>query len=709
MRFGQVRLSLHISILTIFLALVVVLAGTLTWTNYTNTRKGAAAIAEEFFDNTRQQVDQRQMSLFDPLASVVAMYASDPGLARGDTSAILEPWLNFAESYPQIYEIYVGFETGAVFEVFNFPGVSEAQASNAPSGSRFAIHTVDFDKTGGRRELWRFLDRNRAEISRETKLGTYDPRLRSWYQQAQKSAPSLIRTAPYPFATSANMGLTFAKAFPGGVVAADLTLGRMSAFLRQFIASHPRRTIFTFDEEGLLTAHGTPEAVMKKVMTEAGPKFVQATTKDLGDPVADAMVDAFRAGGTFPLKPIVVDGTAYLSMVNNLPPRYGAIEYLAFAVPLDELAGTVMDTARTSALFAAVLIMIAVPLIMWVSRRISRPLALLGEETDRIRRFELDGKFAVHSRITEVHELAQAIGNMKNVIREVSKFVPKALVQDLMASNVSLEVGGTRRFMTFLFTDVRNFTPLSETMEPEALMSQMSAYFDTLVRIILGGRGTVDKYVGDAIMAFWNAPRLQEDHEGIACEVALACREASNSMNAKWQSEDKAVWYTRFGVHNGEAVVGNVGSSDRIDYTAIGAAVNIASRLEGLNKFYGTQILVSRSIMEKTSHRFLFRAIDRALPVGAAHPMEIYELIGGLKADEPFPAGADLIRRVADWTAIYVLYQGGDWAGARTALQAFAAATPDDAVARIYMERLARINEITPPQGWDGVTRFEQK
>jgi adenylate cyclase len=286
--------------------------------------------------------------------------------------------------------------------------------------------------------------------------------------------------------------------------------------------------------------------------------------------------------------------------------------------------------------------------------------------------------------------------------------VPKSLVQDLINSGVTADIGGDRREMSFMFTDVRDFTPMAESTPAEELMAQMSQYFDGLVFDILERGGTVDKYVGDAIFAYWNAPVRQHNHPDLACLAALACRATSNKLNSSFQDAGRNTWYTRLGVHLGEAVVGNVGSRDRMDYTVVGNAVNIASRLEGLNKFYGTQILASGQVVDRLGDRFVARFLDVVSPKGAGAPVRVFELLGTAAAG-PLAATAHDRALCRSWGAIVAAYQCRDWTKARETVAAFAAAYPNDPVAGVFADRIEHFIAAPPPTEWDGVTRFESK
>jgi adenylate cyclase len=186
--------------------------------------------------------------------------------------------------------------------------------------------------------------------------------------------------------------------------------------------------------------------------------------------------------------------------------------------------------------------------------------------------------------------------------------------------------------VTILFTDVWNFTGIAERSDPDILMHQASRHFTVLTNAFLAEGGTVDKFIGDAVMVFWNAPHLQEDHVERACRAALAAKAASEMLNGDFDSEDLPPFVVRFGLHVGDAVVGNLGSAERMEYTALGSSVNLAARLEGLNKEYGTTILVSDAVRRRAEHRFQFRQIASVLAKGMTTETLVFELINEISA-----------------------------------------------------------------------------
>ena len=240
-------------------------------------------------------------------------------------------------------------------------------------------------------------------------------------------------------------------------------------------------------------------------------------------------------------------------------------------------------------------------------------------------------------------------------------------------------------------------------------MASMSEYFEELASLIIRRNGTVDKFIGDAIFSFWNAPLKVARHEHAACVTALECRAASRSLNRSWTDKGLPAWHTRFGVHVGEAVLGNVGSSDRIDYTAIGDNVNISARLEGLNKYYGSSILVSGQIASICSNEFLFRHVDRSQPKGVGHSRDIFELLGTIDGSDEFRVTPAMSKLVQDWDHVYEVYASRDWMRTLDALEAFADVYPEDMLAGIYLDRVVGFLFEPLSANWDGSIHFSRK
>lgn len=217
--------------------------------------------------------------------------------------------------------------------------------------------------------------------------------------------------------------------------------------------------------------------------------------------------------------------------------------------------------------------------------------------------------------------------NVKYIRSTFSKFVSKDVVNELLANPESLKLGGEKKEITVFFSDIRGFTTISESLNPEELVSLLNDYLSKMTEIVLEYKGTVDKYMGDAIMAFWGAPVHNPEHPYLACLASIKQIEELEVLHEKWEAEGKPSINIGIGLNTGDAVVGNMGSSHRMDYTVMGDTINLGSRLEGTNKFYATRIIISEYTYEKVKDRVYVRELDLIRVKGKHEPVRIYELL----------------------------------------------------------------------------------
>jgi len=314
-----------------------------------------------------------------------------------------------------------------------------------------------------------------------------------------------------------------------------------------------------------------------------------------------------------------------------------------------------------------------------------------------------DDKDRATSRTLEVDQLFSAMYFMHNGLKAFGKFVPVSVVRKVIGSGLA-EIGGNRRELSFMMTDVANFTSISETIDAERVMVMMSDYFKRVVSPILQNHGTIDKYIGDAVLAFWNAPEMQESHALLCCSAALSACKESNDLANEWKAKGLVPWKTRFGLHTGYCIFGNVGAPDRMDFTAIGSAVNLTSRLEGLNKHYGTEILASQRVRELAQDSYVFRSIDVVRPQGVRIEFPIYELMG---SRDDF--SEDLSNEFSLWETAYSLYRESKWDDALPIFEQRLHLHPLDRVAALYVTRCRDLIAEPPSEPWNGVEIFDKK
>jgi len=422
-------------------------------------------------------------------------------------------------------------------------------------------------------------------------------------------------------------------------------------------------------------------------VTEDGKDSLRPVqVRDLGRPELTEALRHFH-GSTGLRMAFDVGGEDYIASISPLDGSFGTDKKVAIVVPIDDFLGPISEHRLRSLVYSIIPLFIAIGLITWVSEWIARPIRAVVQETQKIRQLIFEESPEIDSRITEIRQLAESVSAMKTAIRTFGQYVPKALVERLIKSGNVQGLGGERRQLSIMFSDVANFTDLSEAMSPEDLMLKTSHYFQELGEIILANQGSIDKFIGDGIMAFWNAPLDDADHVAHACRTVLLCQARSRQINENWAAHGEAGMYTRFGLHTGETVVGNIGSPDRMDYTALGVSVNLAARLEGLNKRYGTQVLASESVVEAAGDAFLFRPIDVAAVKGLSQRIDVYELCAALEGPSTIKATEQQIEMCHRWAALYAICAEDDWNEAEGRLREFVTDFPNDPVAQHYLDR----------------------
>jgi adenylate cyclase len=266
-----------------------------------------------------------------------------------------------------------------------------------------------------------------------------------------------------------------------------------------------------------------------------------------------------------------------------------------------------------------------------------------------------------------------------------------------------LQLGGDKRDLTVFFCDIRGFSKIAEQLEPGQLVELLHVYLGSMTDVIFNYDGTLDKYIGDAIMAFWGAPLAQADHAERACAAALEMVRCLRDLEAEWERRRWPTLAMGIGINSGEMVVGNMGSARRLSYTVAGDNVNIASRLEGLTKVYGSRIIASENTIELVSRTVVSRELDIVRVQGRAAPVRIFEILG--------PASEE-----ARWTSLRATFSAGLfayrarlWDEGLAAFGAILKERPNDAPAHLFAERCRVFQQEPPPPDWDGVTAFDRK
>lgn len=283
-------------------------------------------------------------------------------------------------------------------------------------------------------------------------------------------------------------------------------------------------------------------------------------------------------------------------------------------------------------------------------------------------------------------------------------YLSPKVIERIVEDPSLLSLGGERKVLTACFTDLDRFTSISEQMEAEQLVEFLNQYLSAMTEVILGYEGTVDKFEGDAIIAFYGAPLPVEDHPRRACLAAIDMQLRLAELRTQWAAQGLPELSMRIGLHTGSMVVGNMGSQQKMDYTIIGDAVNITARLEGVNKVYGTEILVSGDTWKAMGDGLVGREVDLVRVVGRVEPIRVFEVVGRREAVEgPWE---DIAARYGEGLAAY---RAQRWAKAEAAFEAVLALRPGDGPATVLRERCGALHRSPPPPDWDGVFALEEK
>jgi len=283
----------------------------------------------------------------------------------------------------------------------------------------------------------------------------------------------------------------------------------------------------------------------------------------------------------------------------------------------------------------------------------------------------------------------------REITRVFSLYVTPQVVDYMIAHPERINLGGERREITLMFTDLKGFTTISEKHTPEQVTHLINRHFTAMTDIVLEYEGTVVQFIGDAIMAFWGAPLDDADHAYRAVAAAVAMQQGMAALRADFAKEGLPPIYMRIGIHTGSVLVGNLGSAKRFGYTAVGDDVNLAARLEGINKLYGTGIMVSGDTARRIEGRIALRPVDRVIVKGRSQAIEVYTPCDDVKVRELTQQAVGLFR-------------GQQWDAAEAAFRELLALAPEDGVAALHLERIAAFRIEPPAPDWNGATMLEK-
>jgi adenylate cyclase len=388
------------------------------------------------------------------------------------------------------------------------------------------------------------------------------------------------------------------------------------------------------------------------------------------------------------------EGQTYLATLRELSRAGGGPSGWLVAILVPEAYYTT-DLARFERMFLVVFaatlgVVLVIAGAMLMAMR--RGLASVVRTTSAMRSFDFAPK-RTQSALREIDDVMLGLERAKTVARAMGKYIPLDLVRRLYEANEEPALGGELADVALLFTDIEGFTTLSERLPPDQLARRLGDYLEAMTTAIERTSGTIDKYIGDAVMAFWNAPTPVPAFATRACEAVLECKRATAALYASPGWQGLPALTTRYGVHRATVMVGHFGAKSRISYTALGDGVNLAARLEPLCKQYSVTVLVSETIVADVGDAFVFRRVDRVAVKGKSSGIDVYELLG--RKGETIP-NRDVVARYEQAFQAYL-----DLAFQRAL--ALLEEQPEDGPSRVLAGRCREYCESPPPADWNRV------
>jgi class 3 adenylate cyclase/ABC-type nitrate/sulfonate/bicarbonate transport system substrate-binding protein len=685
---GPPRLSLIMSLLFIGLSIPILIF--ILIYNYSKNSAAIGSILNEAVSQASHAGIERTENLIEstesPLRFLAEVASADPGYFRTEPSRdLLYRALTSAE---HIDAVYVSFEDGYHRVVTRIDEDRRHSDPAIPSTANWHSSYIDPITYSLRRTRHRkFFDIWPHQVGQYDVTTEMDIRTLPGYQAA-KTTGTLTVTDP-SINPDTGFPILFLRVpiFHGvdfiGCATANITMDVLSNFLDRHRASARSITLIADGNNGKIIAFPNKQ---KGVRIENSVLKV-ATLADIDDPdvreahrqhaISDTDSFVFRSP---------TNGEELIAAFADFPDGFGQPWQVVTLTPIDDFVGTLKATNRLMMVIIIILTVIELIFIYFASRRLSRPVENVSQQLQAIESLHFDVPASRPSSIREIARLESAASLLRTSLKSFSSFVPLDVVRQLIKSGIPLTSGVEPRLLTVFFSDLENFSSHSETLAPADLLVQISAYLEEVSGAIAEEGGTVDKFIGDGVMAFWNAPVQRPDHVLRACAGALRAARRMQRVNDTWEAEGRPRIRIRIGLNCATVLVGNVGSSTRLSYTALGDGVNVAARLEGINKLFGTTICISDSIYAEVRTQILVRPLKRVQVKGRKSEFMIYELLALRASEDPELTARDRDEQLSamTWQASMQI-EAGDFAAAAHAYRAILDNFPGDPVAKFML------------------------
>ncbi|GMO22730.1 MAG: adenylate/guanylate cyclase domain-containing protein [Termitinemataceae bacterium] len=715
-RLKRFRVSQGIIFLNVFF--IVLSASVILLSMGHSSIKNARILSESLIDEIQNSIDNRTRTFFQTaevlnqdMAFLIREYFKSPVKSEYDQRNIYTYFDEVMRNYHQCKMIYYADDDGNMI-------MNDRMLDGTVS--RYYV-TNDGITINNRWEHINTANYGEFPTVSESARTGWDPRTRYWYKSAVAKkekiwTPVYILDADNVPGFTCSIPIFRTDGSVLGVTSIDITAVDLSRFLGTMEPT-PNAKIFIIDDSKQLVAfqakndsdlHGFVEEIvdrrgnksyrLKTVDSFLGPTEVYILNELINthEHIDEILHDKED------LQTISYNNKTYRAELFPLSTGNGLD--LCIIIPESDLLGDAQKSIVSVTLFSIALLILIIIISALLSGAIAKPLQNLSSEMAKIQRFELDSDLSISTPLIEISEMQASFKGMQQGLKNFKHYVPSDLVAQLIDEKVEAKIGGEKRCLTMFFSDIAGFTSISEKTDPDKLVDALCTYFETVSKIILDQKGTIDKYIGDSVMAFWGAPSLIENHAELACRSAVQIQWILHAIFRKWENTGKLPFHTRIGLNTGEVLVGNMGYDERLNYTVIGDHVNLASRLEGANKVYGTNVLASGSTYEQCKNSFEFRHIDRIAVVGRSEGVDIYEL-----HSEKDDISKPMIQVFKQYEIGLQYYFERNWNEAVKCFDSVLKSLPADTPSQMMRSRCVQYSVNPPDDDWLGVYTLSSK
>jgi len=656
-----------------------------SWTARENVADIVAQLNAQIAGSVRRDIQglvATTLSLQEAVRSIFARGA----LMTGEPDKRATLFLSLLRSQPGISWVSLGLPDGG-FVGAQKQGERAIDLVAVERGAAPVLHVDHYDATAD----------GVALRGRETAPSDYDARQEDWFHDAVEERGPVWTRLPHLPNSERNAIATSTPLFVddglAGVVDIAIEVDRLSRFLTGMRIGRTGSAAI-LDPTGYVVA--SPDA--DTIRLQEGSETPTIDALAARDPMFRIAADYLTRAGLGvtdidrPLQMKVAGATGRDYFIALTPLGFQGW-VLATIIPADDFLARIDRNSRLLVIMLVILtLVIGTTATLAAHRLIGQKLVRIAGQLRHVESFELERIQPIPSALRELDDFSTALMQMARGLASFRKYIPADLVRTLVAQGVEAKPGGTRRVLTILFTDLAGFTSLSERLK-EDIVPLLSRYLEETSAAIVAQGGTIDKFIGDAVMAFWGAPMADPDHAADACAAALgALRRLAASGTGL---------HMRIGINTGMVLVGNIGSSDRLSYTAIGDSVNIASWLEAVNKRYGTDILIGEATREAAGDAILVRRLDRIAVYGRDGGTVVYELLG--LAGETLPAW------VEPYEAGLAAYEARGWEAAIRCFETAIARRGGDRPSEIMIARCHALLADPPGADWQPLDALHEK